>query len=164
MARYSVNNRMAGSQQALTTTLKSQTLIQAVTATLGRGQIVEIAVGADGPPNATDCQIVYDVARSTTLGTASAPSPAANPVNPADVVTRSVTAVNHTVEPTVTGGTAFVGSLWSRSLNQRAAQQWFANPGSELIWPATNLNGLVGRALSPTYTSFVLVDFKYDDF
>jgi hypothetical protein len=161
MAKYSVNNRMAGSQQVLTTTLKSQTEITAATATLCRGQITEIAVGADGAPNATDCQIVYDVARGTTLGTGTAATP--NPVGP-DVASRSVGTVNHTVEPTVTGGTAFVGSLWSRSLNQRAAQQWFANPGSELVWPATNLNGLVGRALSPTYTSFVLTDFKYDDF
>jgi hypothetical protein len=160
MARYSINNRMAGSQQAITTTLKSQTEITAATATLCRGWLVEIAVGAEGTPNATDCNIVYDVARATTLGTGTAATP--NPVGP-DVASRSVGTVNHTVEPTVTGGAAFVGSLWSRSLNQRAAQQWFANPGSEIIWPATNLAGLVSRALSPTTTQTVLVDFRYDD-
>src|ERR1700730_5959786 len=162
MARYSINNRMAGSEQALAATLKSQVSLTAVTATLCRGQIVELAYGADGAPNATDCQIVYDAARQTTVGTGTSATP--NLENPADVASRSLGTVNYTVEPTVTGGTAFVGSIWSRTLNQRAAQQWFANPGSELVWPATNVNGIVIRALSPTYTSNVLVDVKYDDF
>jgi hypothetical protein len=162
MARYSTNNRMAGSQHAITNALVSQVSLTAATATLCRGQIVEIAVGADGQPVSTDCQIVYDVARQTTLGTGTAATP--NPENPADVASRSVGTVNYTVEPTVTGGVASVGSLWTRTLNQRAAQQWFANPGSEIVWPATNLNGLVVRALSPTYTNNVLVETRHDDF
>lgn len=160
MARYSLNNRMAGTQHALTTALVSQNSVTAATASLCRGQLVEIAVGTEGTPNATDCNVVYDVARQTTLGTGTNATP--NPIGP-DVASRSVATLNYTVEPTVTGGVTAAASLWARSLNQRAAQQWFANPGSEIIWPATNLNGLVCRATSPTTTQVVLVDFRYDD-
>ena len=160
MARYSINNRMAGTQHALTTALVSQVEVTAATATLCRGMLVEIAVGTEGTPNATDCNVVYDIARATTIGTGTNGTP--NAVGP-DVATRSVGTLNHTVEPTVTGGVTAAASLWIRSLNQRAAQQWFANPGSEIIWPATNLNGVTCRATSPTTTQTVLVDVRYDD-
>lgn len=158
MARYSVNNRLGGTQQNLSTTFKTIEALTAATATLCRGQIVELAVGADGAPNATDCQIVYDVSRQTAAGTSTTVTPVAE--NPADVASRTVGTANFTAEGTITA----TSTIWTRALNQRAAQQWFANPGSELIWPATNLAGLAIRALSPTYASPVLVETKHDDF
>lgn len=158
MARYSTNNRLAGTQQSLTTTFKTQLSLTAATATLCRGQIVELAYGADGAPNATDCQIVYDVSAQTAAGTSTSATP--NKDNPADVASRTVASVNFTAEGTITAAS----SVWTRVLNQRASQQWYANPGSELIWPATNLSGLAFRALSPTYASNVLVEAKHDDF
>jgi hypothetical protein len=158
MARYSTNNRLAGSQQSLATTFKTQLALTAATATLCRGQIVEVSYGADGAPNATDCQIVYDISRQTAAGTNTAATPVI--INPGDVASRTVGSVNFTAEGTITA----TSTIFTRALNQRASQQWYANPGSELLWPATNLAGLAVRALSPTYASNVLVETKHDDF
>ena len=158
MARYSTNNRLAGTQQAVSTTFKTQMALTAATATLCRGQIVEVAYGADGAPNATDCNIVYDISRQTAAGTSTAATP--NPDNPADVASRTVGSVNFTAEGTITAAS----TVFTRTLNQRASQQWYANPGSELVWPATNLAGLAVRALSPTYAANILVETKHDDF
>ncbi len=158
MARYSTNNRLAGTQQAVSTTFKTQLALTAATATLCRGQIVEVSYGADGAPNATDCNIVYDISRQTAVGTSTAATPLGT--NPADVASRTVAAVNFTAEGTITAAS----TIFTRTLNQRASQQWYANPGSELVWPATNLAGLAVRALSPTYASNILVETKHDDF
>jgi hypothetical protein len=158
MARFHVDNRLSATQQALATTFKTQVSLTAATATLCRAQVVELAYGADGAPNATDCQIVYDVSAQTAAGT---PSTTVTPVkvNPADVASRTVGAINYTAEGTITA----TSTVFTRSLNQRASQQWYANPGSEIIIPATNLAGVAFRALSPTYASFVLVETRYDD-
>ena len=156
MARYHVDNRMAGSQQNLSTAYKSLTIIKAATATLCRGRAVALAVGADGAPNATDCQIVYAVQRQTADGTATAATP--NPIVPGDVASRSVSAVNATAEGTYTL------PIWSRSLNQRASMQWVAqDTDAMLLWPATNLAGLALMALSPTYASAALGGIDYED-
>jgi hypothetical protein len=159
MARYHVDNRLTATQQVLATTFKTQVSLTAATATLCRGQIVELAYGADGAPNATDCQIVYDVSAQTAAGT---PSSTVIPVkiNPADVASRTIAAINYTAEGTITA----TSSVFSRSLNQRASQQWYANPGSEIVWPATNLAGFAVRALSPTYAANVLIETRHDDF
>jgi hypothetical protein len=159
MARYHVDNRLSATQQVLSTTFKTQLSLTAATATLCRGQIVELSYGADGAPNATDCQIVYDVSAQTAAGT---PSTTVTPTkhNPADVASRTVAAINYTAEGTITA----TSTVFTRSLNQRASQQWYANPGSELVWPATNLAGLAVRALSPTYAAAVLITTDHDDF
>jgi hypothetical protein len=157
MAKFQTNSRNATSpaQTNLTTTMK--TIIELASAATGRGQIYEIEVGADGPPNATDCQIVYDVSRLTVTGTGVASTP--NPLNPADAASRTTCKINHTIEPTVTANSSVLALV----LNQRASQRWIAAPGSELIWPNTSANGLVSRALSPTYASPVLITALYDD-
>ena len=155
MARYHVDNRFAGTQQNITTTYKSQTAIAAATATLCRGRAVGFAVGADGAPNATDCQIVYTVERVTAAGTGTSATP--NPLGP-DVASRSVATVNNTIEGTYTL------PIWSRVLNQRASMQWVAqDTDAMLIWPATNLNGVIGLALSPTYAAAVFFGIDYED-
>jgi hypothetical protein len=157
MARYHVDNRMAGVQQNLTTTYKTAISVFGVTATLCRGRMVGLSVGADGAPNATDCQIVYAVQRqSTSGGTRSAATP--NPIVPADVASRSGSGSNYTAEGTYTL------PIWSRALNQRASMQWTApDTDAALLWPATNDVGLVGVALSPTYAAPVLYGFDYED-
>jgi hypothetical protein len=132
--------------------------ISAVTATLSRFQIFELEVGADGAPNATDCQIVYDVVRETAVGTGVASTP--NPLFPVDVASRQLNKINDTIEPTIASPPL---SLLAIALNQRASQRWIAAPGKELLFPATNGNGAACRALSPTYASFVLVTVFYDD-
>jgi len=146
MPGYTTNNRMAGAQQAMGSSFKTALSLTAATATLKRGKLTDLTVGADGAPNATDCQIVWDVSRQTAAGTSTAATP--TPLDPADTAAGTVGAVNYTAEGTITGGS----SLLMMALNQRASQRWAAVPGSELVWPATNLAGLAVRALSPTYT------------
>lgn len=155
MALYSINNRLAGTQQALTTTFKTQLALTAATgaATLKRGWIYEWEVGADDVPNANDCQIVYDWSRQTAAGTSTAATP--NPLDPADTAAGLVGSVNFTGEGTITAAS----SLMAVALNQRNSQRWIArDEKSALIIPATNLAGIACRALSPQYASKVLVN------
>src|ERR1700704_5878124 len=120
MAKYQFNTRSAAApaQTSCTTTAKTFAAITAATATLCRGQIYEMNIGADGAPNATDCQIVYDASRLTALGTGVTPT--IQPLFPGDVATRAVGRINYTIEPTYAGTTDFTVSVWSVILNQRA--------------------------------------------
>jgi hypothetical protein len=157
MAKFQTNSRLATSpaQTSLTTTIK--TMLELASAATGRGQIYELEVGADGAPNATDCQIVYEVQRLTVTGTGVASTP--TPLNPADAAARTTTKINHTIEPTITANSCIL----ALALNQRASQRWIAAPGSELIWPNTSANGLTCGALSPTYAAPVLMTALFDD-
>lgn len=146
MAQYSTNNRQAGTQQVMTATFKTLLQLSAATATLRRSWMYEVEVGADGPPNASDCAIVWDFSRSSTLGTGTTATP--SPLDTADPACGTVSTVNYTVEPTV--GV----SLMSLALNQRNSQRWVARDDkSALIVPATNVAGISGRALSTAYAS-----------
>jgi hypothetical protein len=155
MALYSANNRLAGTQQVLTTTFKTQMSLTAATgaATLKRGWIYDVEFGADGQPNgSTDCSIVYDWSRQTAAGTSTSATP--NPVDPADTAAGLICSVNFTAEGTVTAAS----SLMSVALNQRNSQRWIArDEKSALIIPATNLAGIAVRALSTAFTSTVLI-------
>jgi hypothetical protein len=148
---------MAGVQQNLTTTFKTMLSLYGVTATLCRGRAAEISVGADGAPNATDCQIVYAVQRqSTSGGTRSALTP--NPKVPGDVASRTGSGAGYTAEGTYTL------PVWARALNQRASMQWAApDTDAMILWPATNDVGLVFLALSPTYAAPAFVGVDYED-
>lgn len=159
MANYGTNNRLAGTQQNLATTYKTITSLTALTATLCRGQVYEIEMGADGVPNVSDCQISYDVSRQTAAnGTTTAAVPVA--INPADPVSRSVGNVNYSAEPTITAAS----SVFSIALNQRSSYKWAALfPGAELVWPATTVNGLAMRALSPVYAAPVMMHVYHTD-
>jgi hypothetical protein len=160
MALFAVNNTMGGSEQNLTSSYKTIVGITAATgaATLKRGWIYEIEVGADGQPNSTDCAIVYDWSRQTTVGTATAVVPA--PLDSADTAAGLVCNVNHTVEPTITA----VTNLLTISLNQRNSQRWVARDDrSALVIPATNLAGVAARAKSGTYTSTVIVHEHFEE-
>lgn len=158
MARYHVDNRFGGTEQNITTTYKTQTAVWALTATLCRGRAVGVAIGADGAPNATDCQIAYAIQRMTANGTAGATTATPNPIVPGDVASRSGAGVNYTAEGTYTL------PIWERVLNQRASMQWVAqDTDAMLLWPATNLNGLALMSLSPTYASAVFGGLDYED-
>jgi hypothetical protein len=146
MANYGANNSPVSGQQALTTTFKTLVVLTAASGTaLRRGRMYELDWGQSAAPNATDCDIVYDVSRQTAAGTVTAMTP--NPLDPADAAALTVAGVNATVEGTVTANS----SVWSKAVNQRNSASWQAAPGGELVWPATNLAGLACRALSPTY-------------
>ena len=89
MALYSESNRLAGSQQNLTNTAGTIVSLTAATgaATLKRGWIYEWEVGADGAPNSTDCAIIYDWVRQSTLGTGTSATP--SPLDLADTAGRT---------------------------------------------------------------------------
>lgn len=157
MAQYNSNNLQAGSLQNLSTTAKSIVGLTAATATLRRAFIYEAIFGAANVPNAADCEIVWDLVRtSTSIGTGSAATP--SPLDSVDAAAGTVSTVNLTAEPTI--GV----SLDVIALNQRNSQRWIARDDkSRLVIPATNLAGISLRAKSTTYTSTVLGTLKFDE-
>lgn len=160
MAQYSTNNRLAGSQQALSSSFKTLVSLTAATgaATLKRGWIFECEVGTDGSLNSTDCAIVWDFSRQTAAGTSTAATP--NPFDPADTAAGLVASVNFTAEGTITAAS----SLLSLALNQRNSQRWICrDEKSALVIPATNLAGIACRALSTVYTSTALATIFHNE-
>lgn len=155
MANYSTNNRLAGTQQNLTTTFKTLMALTAQTTGLRRFRIYELDFGADGTP--ADNALVLDVSRQTAAGTSTAATP--NLLDPGDPAAATVGAVNFTAEGTITAAS----SLLSVELNQRTTYRWVAAPGSELVAPATNLAGFAIRALSPVYASTALATAMHSE-
>lgn len=151
MANYSVSTGLGGTEQNMTSSFKTLIALTAQTSGLKRFGIFEVVCGADGPPNATDCSIVYDISRQTAAGTATAATP--NAINPADGVAVTVGAINATAEGTVTASSA----VEYAALNQRATYRWAVDPNSDsVLWaPATNLAGFAIRAKSATYASTI---------
>lgn len=146
MANYSINNQLAGTPQNLSTSYKSICIVTSSSATSARrGQIYDIMLGEDGTP--ADNVVVWDISRQTAAGTATTVTPVA--LNPADGAMLSAAAANATAEGTITAAS----SVFNIGVNQRASYRWVPAPGSELIFPATNLAGFALRAKSPGYTS-----------
>lgn len=144
MARYSVNNSMGGTQQALSATYKTLVGYNS-SATVRRTRCYEAMFGCTG--TAADNTIEFDISRMTAAGTATSITPI--PLDQADAAALSAAFANYTAEPTVTGAS----SLLYYGQNMRATIRWVAAPGSELVTPATNAAGLVLRARSAAYTS-----------
>lgn len=143
MAAFSTSNLMGGSP-AVSTAYKSFLGLTAATATLTSASIVEFAVSVDAAP--ADNVLTWQAVRTNTdigTGTTVTPSPLDSSKRAAGTVARA----NHSVEP---GGIGV--ELWTMAVNQRASFRWVAVPGSELIIPATNVNGISLRAKSPAYT------------
>lgn len=138
------NFALAGTQATTSGSNKTMVSVTAATASLHRGKLYDLLLGTSGTP--ADNYMTYDVSRQTTLGTGTAVVPA--PLDPADTASATIGTVNYTIEPTVTAAT----NLLNVGVNQRASYRWVAAPGSELVWPATNVNGLVVRVLSGGYT------------
>lgn len=159
MAAYLSSNKLAGTQQVITTT-PGKTIISLTAATgaatLKRGWIKGLVIGADGSLPATDCAITYEAIRVTTLGTGTSATP--SPVDGADTAAGLVCTVNMTVEP------SFGVSLLPIVLNQRNSQYWQpADDKHALIIPATNLAGVGIRAYSSNYVSTVVVTVAHDE-
>lgn len=140
MAKFSGNNS-AGTHQAITSTYKTLIQVTAQTTSLKRGKLYDITFGTLGTP--ADQSYEWDVSRCTTLGTGGT-TPVAAPLDPADAAAFTVVTVDVTAEPTITAAT----SQLYIAANQRASYRWVAAPGSELVWPATNLNGFALRTRS----------------
>jgi hypothetical protein len=140
MAKFAVNNGLAGTLQAITSTYKSLLEVTAQTTSLKRGKLYDFTFGTIG--TAADQTYEWDISRYTTIGTGTAVTPLA--LDPADAAAFTVGTANHTVEPTVTA----TSSLFYLGTNQRASYRWVCPPGGEMVWPATNLNGLGLRTRS----------------
>lgn len=140
MAKFSGNNN-AGTHQAITSTYKSLVQVTAQTTSLKRGKVYDVMFGTLGTP--ADQTYEWDMSRCTTLGTGGS-TPVAAPLDPADAAAFTVVTADSTSEGTYTGATSMI----YLATNQRASYRWVASPGSELVWPATNLNGFGLRTRS----------------
>jgi hypothetical protein len=149
MARYHADTTMGGTPQALSSTVKSLISVCAQTTGLCRGRAVGISVGPSGPPSTTDCNVIFTILRQTVAGTGGA-TLTANPIVPGDVASRSVALANFTAE----GTTALC--IWARALNQRSSMQWVGqDTDANLLWPATNPQGICGQAIVMTGSAYV---------
>lgn len=155
MAKYSTSNTLTGTQQNLSSSFKSLTSVVSSSATVRRQKVFDILVGTDGTP--ADQTITYDLSRQTSTGTGTAATPTA--LDPADAAALTNSWVNFTAEPTITA----TSSVFSIAVNQRASYRWVAAPGSELISPATSLNGFALRAKSPGYTSTAVGTLLFEE-
>lgn len=140
MANFSANSS-AGAHQAITSTYKTLMQVTAQTTSLKRGKLYDVTFGTIGTP--ADQTYEWDISRCTTLGTGGS-APVAAPLDPADAAAFTVVTVDPTAEGTYTAAT----SQFYLGTNQRASYRWVAAPGSELLWPATNVNGLGLRTRS----------------
>lgn len=155
MPNFSVNNLLGGTQQALSSSFKTIIALTAQTSGLKRGKVYDFMFGQDGTP--ADNAVTWDISRQTAAGTATAATP--NPLDSADGVAATVGAINATAEGTITA----TSSVFSLAVNQRASYRWVAAPGSELVFPATNLAGLALRAKSAAYTGTVVAETLHSE-
>lgn len=154
MANYSTNNTYNGATPAnLTSAYVTQVVLTGASGIIGRLQ--EVNFGPSGPPNATDCSIIYDLSLCTAAGTSTAATPTKNGLHGASGL---VAGVNATVEPTIAATAADIKN-WG--MNQRATGRWVAIPGSEIVVPPTAANGCAIRVKSATYASTVAADFAW---
>ena len=156
MANYALTNSNAGTQQAVSSTYKSLIGVAASSGTaLRRIKVYDILVGTNGTP--ADNYMEWDVSRQTAAGTGTSLTP--NALDPADAAALSVCLANYTAEGTVTANS----SVFYVGVNQRASYRWVAAPGSELVGPATNLAGFVGRTRSGGYTSTATMTMLFQE-
>lgn len=142
MAVYGASNALAGTLQAISSSYKTMINLTAQTTGLTRALIQEFDVGTLGTP--ADNVVQWDVNRCSSIGTGTTGTP--SPMDNTFRASATVATCNCTAEPT-----AGV-SMFNLGLNQRASFRWVAAPGSELVIPATNVNGFGIRALSTAYT------------
>jgi hypothetical protein len=156
MANFNTTNQLGGTPQAMTTTYKTVLSIYSSSGTaVKRGKVYDVLVGVDGTP--ADNAMRWDISRQTAAGTATSVTPL--PLDPADTACLSVSTANSTAEPTITANS----SVFNVAVNQRASFRWVAAPGSELVYPATNLAGFALRANSPAYTGTVTGDMYFQE-
>lgn len=105
------------------------------TSTVQRTKWFAFIVGAAA---AADTVLQFVVRRVTGSATGTALTP--RPLDPNDAAARS-TAENLITADAASFNTSPV-ELWRSAINQRAAVQWMASEGREMVGPATDANGL----------------------
>jgi hypothetical protein len=102
---------------------------------VSRGKINNIIVSSGATPD--DQANNFEVKRTSAVGTeAGGITPV--PLDPDTAPSSFDAGHGHSVEPTETASS----EMLAFSLNQRATFSWLANPGSEIILPATTNNGV----------------------
>ncbi|MCP3968586.1 MAG: hypothetical protein GY718_19965 [Lentisphaerae bacterium] len=133
-----------------------QTLINIFSvAGVSRGKIDNVIVSSGATPD--DQAANYEMLRTTGIGTeGSGKTP--NPTDPDTVASSFDAGYGHSIEPTETADS----ELLVFSVNQRATFEWLANPGKELIMPATTNNGisLVRRTSTGVYVIDATIIFE----
>lgn len=156
MGTYAVN----ANQATVSTTAKGTCALWTVT-TLRRLKIYDYTVGATNVPNATDCDIVFDISRLSQTTSLAATAYTPQPTDPADGAAVGVASVNSTTEPAA----ALIASATPEAhfgFNQRNTVRWIAAQESQfLIGPATTVNGHYLSVLSPNYALSVGTFFYY---
>lgn len=125
-----------------------KTVIALLSSTSVRPCLYEFDLGSSSSP--ADIATLFQIMRLTAVGTeGSGFTPV--PKDSADAAAQADYAVAHSVEPTYTANS----QLWGTALNQRATFRWVANPGGELVAPASANNGIGLKSASsgatPTY-------------
>ena len=122
-----------------------QTMVVVTASNLARPALFEWIIGSTGTP--ADYSSTNNLQRFSAAGTTTSVVPA--PLDPGSVASVTTAGYTATVEPTYTANTKLV----SLPLNMRASFRWVANPGYELLCPATNANG-VGAVQTVSSTTF----------
>lgn len=169
MANFSIQNSSnIASQQSLATTYKTILATIATTGVTGpgfqvrRGKVYDLTIGTNATPadNVVEWAIERATAGSTFTYAGIVSSIAATALDPADSVMAAFAIANSTAENfTVTANS----QVLYLGINQRASYRWVANPGSELVWPATSSAGFVLRARSPAYTGTVTATLLFQE-
>lgn len=125
-----------------------KTVIALLSSTSVRPCLYEFTLGSSATP--ADVATLFQIMRLTAVGTeGSGFTPV--PLDAADAAAAADYAVAHSAEPTYTASS----QLWGSALNQRATFRWVANPGGEIVAPASANNGVGLKSASsggtPTY-------------
>lgn len=111
-----------------------------------RGRIYDLLVGCGATP--ADQAGEFVVGRTTAVGTENSGF-VPNALDPGDPTGEYDSGIAHSAEPTYTANK----ELLLMGLNQRATGRWVANPGCELVLPATQNNGAGFKSRSNTGTA-----------
>ena len=122
----------------------AQILVVNATTTVRRIKVYDYMVACIATP--ADAVFTHQIKRTSADPTGASVTP--SPLDVADAI--AVGAAWDTVTIIATEGVV----LLEVPLNHRATYRWVAAPGSELVGPATDNNGIAGSMLAATTTDF----------
>lgn len=127
--------------------VQSVAIVVAAAASPRRCKVYDWLISCGATP--ADNSFTHIAQRCTTAGTGASLTP--NMVDQADTLASTIVCKDTvTADPTLTAS-AFAARV---ALNQRSSFRWLANPGGELIVPATASNGFIFGLSAATTTSF----------
>jgi hypothetical protein len=135
----------ANGEQNLTTSRITALGLTSNASTANRIWLTEVYFGNEGTP--ADLAGTYLLERITTVGTASAVTAGKNDL--ADRAAQSVTAENHTSEPTYVANEICI----EVPMNHRGTYRWVAPPGGEPVGAATSADGFGINSLHASATT-----------